>query len=281
MNNKMKNKIKIWFLASLLIAFSFIAKAADYKDKVGVNERLGASIPQNISFYDSNGNKVLLGELIKKPTIIDFAYYRCKGICTPLMSELADVVNKVDLQPGKDYNIISISFNPNETIKDAADKKVQMMNLLNTNISDSGWKFLIGDSAAIKAVTDSAGFNFEREGDAFLHSGVLIFVSSQGKICRYLKPDYDYKGNFKILPFDFKMAIIEASKGEEIPVVEQALKYCFTYQPKNQNYVFDAFKISGIGVILGVLIIFIFVVRKPKKTFAKNNYMQSKLNKMV
>ena len=264
----MKKVIEILFVAVLFFSFGR-AFAADYKDKVGINEKLGAIIPGNVSFYDSQGNKVLLSDLMKKPTVIDFAYYRCTGICTPLMTEIADVINKVDLVPGKDYNIVTISFNPDETIKDAADKKIQIMNLVNNNISADGWKFLVGDSASIKKVTQAAGFNFERQDNAYLHAGELIFVSPEGKICRYLKPDFNYRGDYKILPFDFKMAVLEASRGEEIPVIDKALRYCFKYQPKNQTYVFDMFKVSGITVILAVALVFVFVVRKPKKEFKK------------
>ncbi len=264
----MKRILNTLFVFIFLLGFSKLF-AAGFEEKVGINQKLGSVIPLNTSFYDSHNNKVSLSDLINKPTVIDFAYYKCTGICTPLMTEIADVVNKVDLIPGKDYNLITISFNPDETPKDAADKKLQIINLLNNNIPASGWKFLTGDSLSIKKVADAAGFHFEREGNGYIHTGSLIFVSSEGKICRYLKPDFNYRGDFKILPFDFKMAILEASKGEEIPVVDKALKYCFKYQPKNQAYVFDVFKVSGITIILIVTLVFLFVVRKPKKKIKK------------
>ena len=265
----MKHFINILLIIIQLTCLSE-SNAAGFKNKVGIDEKLGNVVPGNYTFTDSYGHKVLLSSLLKKPAVIDFAYYRCRGICTPLMTEVAEVVNKVDLRPGKDYNIITISFNPEETPKDAADKKAQMMNLLNIDVPDTAWEFLVGDSASINAVTRAAGFNFERQGNGYLHSGILVFVAPGGRICRYLRPDFNYKGDFMILPFDFKMALLEASKGEAIPVVDQALAYCFRFQPKDQSYVFDMFKISGIGVIAGVIMLFFFVVRKPKKVSGKN-----------
>lgn len=264
----MRNSAYIFFVIFTLI-FAKLSFASVIKDKVGVDEKLGSVIPRDAVFYDSQSNRVVLGDLMKKPTVIDFAYYKCTGICTPIMSELANVVNKVDLTPGKDYNIITISFNPDETPKDAAEKKMQIDALLKDRIPTSSWKFLTGDSLDIKKVADAAGFHFERQGSGYIHTGALIFVSSKGKICRYLRPDFNYRGDFFILPFDFKMALLEASKGQEIPVIDNALKYCFKFQPKDQAYVFDVFKVSGITVILTVLFVFWFVVKKPKKKIKK------------
>ncbi len=264
-NFQMKKIIGAWsiifFLFSLNISFP-----KDLSDKIGIDEQLGKTIPLDAVFYDSKGNEVTLKELINKPTVIDFAYYKCTGICTPLMTEVADVMNRVDLRPGKDYQVITISFDENELPKDAAEKKVAMVNLLNTGIPASSWWFLTGDSLNIKRVTNAAGFHFERKGNTFLHVGVLIFVSKNGKICRYLEPGFNYKGDFRILPFDFKMALLDASKGQAIPVIDKALRYCFTYKPKNEAYVLDVFKISGISIVLIVLGLFFFVIKKPKKT---------------
>ena len=260
----MKKLIGVFVLIIFLSNLSSIL-AVEYRDKVGVNEKLGDKIPLNTKFFDSDGKQVTLKNLITKPTVIDFAYYKCTGICTPLMTEVADVINKIDLVAGKDYNIITVSFNADEFPKDAAKKKIEMMNLVKSEIPNSAWRFLTGDSASINELTNAVGFNFEKQGDTFLHTGLLVFVSSDGKICRYLKPGFTDRGDFRILPFSFKMAIVEASKGEAIPVIEEISRYCFSYEPKNESYVFNWFKISGVGVLIIVAGLFVFVVLKPKK----------------
>ncbi len=260
----MKKITGVFGLIIFLLSFNFVF-ASDLREKVGVVEKLGNKIPLNTKFFDSNGKEVKLKDLITKPTVIDLVYYKCTGICTPLMTEVADVVNKIDLTAGKDYNIISISFNPDELPKDAAKKKAEMMNLVKTEIPDSAWRFLTGDSLSIREFTNAIGFNYEQQGDTFLHTGLLVFVSSDGKICRYLKPGFTDRGDFRILPFIFKMAIVEASKGEAIPVIDEVSRYCFSFEPKNESYVFNWFKISGAGILVAVAAIFIFVVLKPKK----------------
>jgi protein SCO1/2 len=187
------------------------------------------------------------------------------------MTEVADVMNRVDMKAGKDYQVITISFDENEMPKDAAEKKAGMINLLRSGIPASSWWFLTGDSLNIKKITEAAGFHFERHGNTFVHIGILMFVSKDGKICRYLEPGFNYRGDFRILPFDFKMALLDASKGQAIPVIDKALRYCFTYQPKNESYVLDVFKISGASIVLIVTALFFFVIRKPKKISKKTS----------
>ena len=259
---------KITGAVILIILFAGIGNIfpAEFDQKIGIVEKLGNKIPLDITFTDSEGKSVALRDLIKKPTVIDLAYYKCTGICTPLMTEVTGVINKIDLAAGKDYNIITISINDNEFTKDAAAKKAEMMNLVKTEIPASAWTFLTGDSSAISAITKAVGFNYQRQEEAFIHTGVLIFLSTDGKICRYLKPDYNNRGDFRILPFDFKMAILEASNGQVIPVISNVVRYCFSYQPKSHTYTFNLFKIFGVGTLLMVAVVFVFVVLKPKKS---------------
>jgi protein SCO1/2 len=242
---------------------------SDFNQKIGIVEKLGNKVPLDVSFTDSDGKTVLLKDLVKKPTVIDLAYYKCTGICTPLMTEVATVINKIDLIAGKDYNIVTISINDNEFTKDAAAKKAEMLNLVKTEIPASAWTFLTGDSNSIKAITNAVGFNYQRQEEAFIHTGVLIFIAPDGKICRYLRPDYNNHGDFRILPFDFKMAILEASRGEAIPVINNVVKYCFSYQPKSDTYTFNLFKVFGTGTLVVVAIVFVFVVLKPGKNHKK------------
>jgi len=265
----MKTIIGVFAVIILLAGFN-TEKAKDLETKVGVVEKLGGKIPLNAIFIESNGKEVRLGDLITKPTVIDLAYYKCNGICTPIMTEVADVVNRVDLVPGKDYSLITVSFNPDELPKDAASKKVQIMNLLKSNVPNSAWKFLTGDSASISELTKAVGFNYDFKNGVYIHTGMLVFVSKEGKICRYIIPgDADSgigAGDLRILPMSFKIAIVEASKNEAIPVINNESEYCFDGKhPKDESMVYDWFKISGAGILVMVAALFIFIVLKPKK----------------
>lgn len=240
--------------------------AKELETKVGVVEKLGGKIPLNAVFFDSKGKEVRLGDLITKPTVIDLAYYKCNGICTPILTDVADVINRVNLVPGKDYNIITVSFNPEELPRDAAVKKSQIMNLVKSVIPDTAWRFLTGDSLSISKLTNAVGFNYDYRDGVYIHTGMLVFVSNDGKICRYLKPGFTDTGDFRILPMDFKMAIIEASKSQAIPVIDELPSYCYDgKQPKDEAMVNVWFKISGAGILVIVAALFVFIVLKPRK----------------
>jgi protein SCO1/2 len=249
----------------LLSAFIF----PDEKIQIGIHEQLGTILPMETEFKDEKGNIVKLGELINKPTVLAFVYYNCPAICNPLLFELSNVVNKTDLELGYDYNIICISFDELETPEIANSKKQTFYSSLDADVSDVSWRFLTGDSADIKKASDAAGFYFKREGKEFRHAGALIFVDEDGKICRYLFPGYTNNHGFGILPFDFKMAVIETSKGNEIPTVARMLRFCFSYDTEGKSYAFNFTRIFGAGILILAGIFLVVLKIKPKKAFIK------------
>jgi protein SCO1/2 len=226
--------------------------------KVGIEEKLGQTIPLDQELYDETGHLVSLKSLVNKPTIFTFVYFRCPGICTPLLNELTKVVDKTDLVLGKDYQIITISFDHRETPDMAAGKKDNYMQLLKKPEDPNGWRFLTGDSLAIQRVTDGAGFYFTRSGNDFIHAGALIIVSPEGKITRYIN-------GIQYLPFDVKMAVYEASTGKVGPTIAKILTFCFSYNPEGHTYSLNFMRISFV-VILGFVGIFVIVfIMRPKK----------------
>lgn len=249
---------------ALLILFTLFipinSSLADY-DSAEIIHHLGEKIPLDLTFINSDGNKVNLKELINKPTVLDFCYYNCAGICTPLMMEVSDVIGKVKYEPGKDYNIISISIDQNETPKMAADKKRAMIGLAERNVPDSAWMFLTGDSASIYKLTDASGFRFKRSYGGFLHKGVLIILDKRGKIVQYLDPGYEKSGDFQILPSSFELAIEKAGTGEVTSTIEKVLQTCYSFIPKgNDLLVLMLVLASGLLSVAGVFL----VIKKAK-----------------
>jgi protein SCO1/2 len=262
----MKNKFLYILIITLLFSHQTIVPD-ESKIDVGIDEQLGSFIPLDVHFNDADGNDVRIKELISdtKATVLAFVYYKCPAICSPLLFEIADVVNRSDMELGYDYNIISISMDEFETPEIAADKRKSFLSALDRKAPDNAWKFLTGDSANIKQVTDAAGFYFKREGEQFLHTGAIIFINGEGKICRYLFPGYRDKTGFSILPFDFKMALLETEKGKVSPTIARVLQFCFSYDPEGKGYVLNITRIFGAGIILIAAVFFIFILRKPKK----------------
>ena len=254
-------KILQWFLASLiaLVLITPLRAGDQNQPKLGIEEKLGQTIPLDAEFYDEKGQLVSLKDLVNKPTIFTFVYFRCPGICTPLLNELARIVEKTDLVLGKDYQIISVSFNHRETPDMAAGKKESYLQSINKQVDPNGWRFLTGDSLTIHRLTDGAGFYFMPDGNDFIHAGALIVVSPEGKITRYIN-------GIKYLPFDVKMAVYEASTGKVGPTIANILRFCYSYNPEGHAYTLNFMRISLV-VTLGFVGVFVlvFIVRPRKK----------------
>lgn len=228
--------------------------------EIGVVEHLDEFIPENIFLINEKGEKVKLIDVIDKPTIINFVYYRCPGICSPLMEAVASVMDKSDLVPGKDYQVLTISFDPSETIDLGIRKKTNYLNLMNNKKEEAknGWLFFTSDSASIAIATNATGYKYKRTGNDYLHAASLTVVSNEGKITRYLNGMY-------FLPFEWKMAIVEASKGQSGPTLNKVLRFCYSYDPVGETYVMNVTKISGVLILFVAFIFLMIMIFKPKR----------------
>lgn len=226
--------------------------------KVGIQEKLGQDIPLDVELYDESGQLVQLKSFMNKPTIFTFVYYRCPGICSPLLTELSKIVEKIDLELVKDYQILTVSFDHREKPEIAAAKKENYLDLIGKRVDPKGWRFFTGDSLSIQRLTDGAGFYFMRSGNDYVHAGALIVVSPEGKITRYIN-------GIQYLPFDVKMAIYEASTGKVGPTIAKVMSFCYSYDPESHMYTLNILRLAAL-VVIGLVAVFVFVfLVKPKK----------------
>ena len=230
--------------------------------EIGIVERLGDTIPLDLTFNDENSEVVTLRELIKKPTILMFVYFDCPNLCSPLMDGVADVISKLDLILGKDYQVITISFNTKDTPEKAKEKKTNFVQKISKE-NQKYWTYLTGTQENISSITAAAGYKYISQGLDFAHPTAIMVLSPAGKITRYLY-------GLTYLPFDVKMAIIEAEKGIARPTSSRILQYCFAYNPNSKTYTLQVTRIVGILMLFILVIIFLFImirgVRKSKKT---------------
>jgi len=195
--------------------------------------------------------------MVDKPTIVNLVYYRCPGICSPIMEAIADVIDKMDLTLGEDFQVLTISFDPTESIDLARRKKNNYLNLMDSDsLARTHWKFFISDSLSVAKLTQSVGFKYKRTGNDFIHAGTIIVISPDRKITRYLNGTY-------FLPFEVKMSIIEASKGQSMPTVNRILQYCYSYDPAGRKYVMNVTKVTGSVIIFFGLFLFLYLIIKP------------------
>jgi protein SCO1 len=249
---------------ALLLVALFLRFAASFAGdvpktdslEIGIVEHLNEFVPGNILLVNEKGDTVNLKKIIDKPTVLCFVYFECPMLCSPLMNGLAEVIDKSDMKIGKDYQVITIGFNIEEPLSLAISKKKNYVSHMKTIGAADGWKFFISDSSNIARATNALGFKYKRAGNVFLHSATLIFISPQGKITRYLNGTY-------YLPFEFKMAIAESSKGVSGPTINKLLQYCYGYDSQAKRYVLDVTKLGGGMILLILLIIVFFLIFKP------------------
>ncbi len=243
----------------MMLSLCTASKAIDTTTlQVGVDEKLGETIPLNLSFLDETGKPVILKNLITKPTILILVYYRCPGICSPLMNGVSSVVDKMKMEPGKDFNIVTISFNPREDYIMASGKKRNYFDNMKKKIPEESWKFLTGDSLTIAKITDAIGFRYQPQGEDYMHGAVLTVLSQDGKIARYL-----YGTDF--LPMDVKLALNEALEGKSTPAINKLLKICFSYDPAGRTYVLNVTRIVGGGMLILIAGFVLILTLKKKK----------------
>ncbi len=227
--------------------------------EIGIVEHLDEYLPDSIFLINEKGEKVRLKEVITMPTILNFVYFRCPGICSPLMEAIAGVMDKSDMVPGKDYQVLTISFDPRETIDLGLRKKANYLNLMKKkDLAENGWHFFVSDSASIVRATNAVGFKYKKTGNDFLHAASVSVISPGGKITRYLNGMY-------FLPFEWKMAIIEASEGKSGATLNKILDYCYSYDPVGQNYVMSVTRVGGIFILFIALIFLGVLLLKPRR----------------
>lgn len=251
----------------LLFLFLNLLVASPDQDsiKVGIDEHLGEYIDTEIKVVNSTGDTIQIKDILNKPTVLSLVYYNCPGICNVLLSGLRDVVERADIEPGVDYNILSLSFNHEEDYVLARNKKQNYIAGMKREINKDAWYWVVSDSVSIRKLTDAIGFKFKednfRDGQLdFLHAGALVFISPEGKITRYLN-------GTEFLPFDLKMAAIESAEGREQPTINKVLALCFKYDPEGRGYVLNVTRIFGIIITIGVIaLVLVLTLSKKKKT---------------
>jgi protein SCO1/2 len=256
-----KTAFRAWLPAVALLALG--ASGAHAQDDaapeyandatVGIDEKLGETIPLDLEFIDHHGSPVVLRDLMDKPTILTLVYLRCPSICSPLLHEVARAVDKSDVIPGEDYELITVSFDITDNTDLSSTARNTLLQEIEREMPADSWQFLTGEEDSIARLTDAVGFRFRREEQDFSHAGTVMFISPEGKIVRYLAGE-------KILPANFKMAVIDAADGRPRSLVQRLQKLCYAYDSEGQTYVLKANRIillvtlPLVGLFLGVLL---------------------------
>lgn len=216
----------------------------------GLQERQGDYTPENIAIFNEDSVKVPLKTIIDKPTLFTFVYYRCPNLCPSLLEGVAELVNYSNSVPEKDYQIITLSINHRESIKEARIKKTHYYKLLQKETSPYFWRFFTADSTTVKNLTKALGWGFKEEGEGnFVHVTSSILITPNGMISQYFYGTY-----FNYMHFD--MSVEKAKAEQVVPTRLKTLKYCYNYKPQKNEKVVISTVVFGVLVVVAILILF-------------------------
>jgi protein SCO1/2 len=219
---------------------------------VGLNERLGESIPMELTLRNEAGDAVRLGSYFEsgKPVILVPVYYGCPMLCGLILNGVNDAVEELQWTLGEDYHIVTFSFDPKETSTLALAKKNRYIKENSEDDIQNGWHFLTADSLTIETLTQSIGFSFKwsEESQEYLHTANIVFLSPTGRITRYL-----YGAQFSNI--DMRNALFDAADGKIGTVIDRVVLYCYTYDPDSRSYVPTAVNIMKLGGLLTLILL--------------------------
>ena len=228
-------------------SFVFSQEVAPDTDLIGVEQKLGEFVDMDLEFTNSSGGRVSLGEVGKfnRPYVLVPVYFRCPGLCSFVLNGLVDLLNESKFRPGRDFDILTVSFNPGEGASLAKEKAGNYYKKLSiAEDGELGWHFLVGESENIDKLMNSIGFSYVKNGDEYAHSAVLVLVSAEGKISRY----------FADVVFDveeFDRALVDAADGRIGSFVDKVFQFCFLFDPTKGTYTLHVYRLTqvfGIGL---------------------------------
>jgi len=223
--------------------------------EVRIEQKLDQQLPLELVFRDENGQEVKLGQYFgKKPIALAFVYYDCPMLCTQILNSMVTSFRVLPFQVGKEFDVITVSFDPRETSALASAKKKVYVDYLPERMragARDGWHFLTGDQASIDKLTEAAGFHYryDEATKQFAHASALMLTTPQGKLSRYFY-GVDYPAR------DLRLGLIESSENRIGSPVDQLLLYCYHYDPATGKYgaaVMRVMRIAGVLTLLGII----------------------------
>jgi protein SCO1/2 len=224
----------------------------DILQEIGWDQNLGAKIPLDLAFKDETGRDVVLGDYFgERPVVLSLVYYECPMLCTISLNGLARALEVLSFVPGQEFEVLTISFDPDEgPALAAAKKRAYMASYEKKEEGARGWHFLTGDAEAIDRLTRAVGFRYawDEETKQFAHPAGILVVTPDGTISHYLF-------GVEFSPRDLRLALVAAGAGEVGNPVDQVLLYCFQYDPKTGKYsasILNIVRIAGLVTLLAI-----------------------------
>jgi protein SCO1/2 len=224
--------------------------------QVRFDQRLGQQVRLDGVFRDEMGHQVRLGDYFgRRPVVLVLAYYHCPMLCDLVLNGLSGSLKALSWSPGQEFEVVVASIDPKETPQQAADQKRQTLTSYNRSGTLEGWHFLTGGQAAIDALTQDVGFRYvyDRDRNEYAHAAGITVLTPQGRVSRYLF-------GIDFPPRDVRLALMESSDSKIGTLVDQAVLFCFHYNPTTGRYSATAMRILQIAAALTLIAIVSMIV---------------------
>lgn len=228
---------------------------------VEIDQKLNSQVPLDLSFRDEAGQPVSLGKYFSnRPVILSLVYFNCPMLCPEVVHSMSHALNLVKLDMGKDYDVLTVSFDPNDTPQSAAEKKLEWLKGLDKRNNPQFWHFLTGDANSIQALTRAVGFRYKWDSNTqmFAHATGIMVLTPEGKVSKYF-----YGAEYS--PTDLRFGLIDASHNQVGTAVDQILLLCCKYDAISGKYSIIIGRVLAIAggitiVVLGALLLILFRV---------------------
>lgn len=213
---------------------------------VGIEQHQGAPLPLDALFRDEAGREVRLGDYFgDQPVVLALVQYRCPMLCTLVLNGFLKSSQGMPLEIGRDYQVVTISFDPREGPELAAEKKKHYVRSYCREGAAEGWHFLTGDQQAIDRLTQAVGFHYryDPQSGQFAHASGMMVATPDGRLARYFY-------GIEYSPHDLRLSLVEASAGRLGSPVDQVLLLCYHYDPLTGKY---GLAIAGVLRLAGLL----------------------------
>jgi protein SCO1/2 len=257
----MKLALLTFILLSQLSATTVAPKLPAALSGIGIQQELNAQLPLDTQFKDETGATVSLRSFFgKRPVLLTPVYYTCPMLCSQILSGVVSGLRPLSLRPGRDFDILAISINPDETPADAAAKRDEYSTRYSSRAGPQGWHFLVGSQASITAVMNSIGFHYrwDPKTKMFVHASGVMVITPEGKVARYF-----YGVEYE--PKDLKLGLIEASHDRIGSPVDQILLFCYHYDPTTGKYgaaVINLLRVTAALVLLALVTALVLLWRR-------------------
>ena len=221
--------------------------------EVGFDQKLDQLVPLDVKLRDESGAQVRLGDYFgSKPVVLSLAYFSCPMLCGLHLNGLASSLKPLKLEPGQDFEIVTVSFDPRDTPEKASVKKKETLERYERRGAENGWHFLTGDADQIQALTSAVGFRYqydEKRGE-FAHPAGVVLLTPDGHVSRYLF-GIDYP------PRDLRLGLVESAQGKIGTLIDQVLLFCFHYDPAMGRYsaiALNSVRVGGVLTLIGLAV---------------------------